>query len=117
MKKFTTLLLMITILFTFTQKAMAIAPFASISVESGMSAVDHCQMQMMNMDQNDCEQQMVDMQNCANECEMMSVVSLLHFIEEQQQLLFATSQLRYHRFSVNPEYYFSEPLYRPPFYL
>ena len=111
MKQIITLLLMVTTLLTFTQKVMAVAPL----LESGKQTMVHCEMENMNMHSADCATDMLSMDNCPNDCEMMSVVSVLHFIEHEQLLSFQSSLLQYLNLSVTPPYHFSETLYRPPF--
>ena len=82
MKRFITLFLMVTTLLTFTQKVMAVAPL----LESEKQVMNHCEMENMSMDSVSCVTDMGMMENCQNNCEMMTVVSVLHFIEDEQFL-------------------------------
>ena len=89
MKRFITLLLMVTTLLTFTQKVMAVAPL----IESEIVSMNHCAMENMNMDGLSCETDMPSMENCQNNCEMMTVVSVLHFIEMSSYSLLMSRSL------------------------
>lgn len=111
MKRFITLLLMVCTLLTFTQKVMASAPLL-VSEEKSML---HCDRENMSMSAVACATEMLNMENCQNDCEMMTVVSVLHFIEDEQQLYFVSTQLNYPPLIITPPYSFSETLYRPPF--
>ncbi|PKF63369.1 hypothetical protein CW745_00495 [Psychromonas sp. psych-6C06] len=92
---------------------MAVAPM----IETNMQMAEHCKMTsdmgMVASKSDDCP--MMEMQSCSTDCEMMTVVSLLHFVEEQHQVLFAVSQIKYTPLRMTPEYHFSKPLDRPPF--
>lgn len=89
---------------------MAVAPL----LEGEMQSMQHCNMQEM-VDVSGCVEAMSGMENCQNNCEMMSVVSVLHFIEHQSLLSFDVSLLRYERLKLSPSYSIFETLYRPPF--
>lgn len=102
---------MVCTLLTFTQKVMASAPLF-VSEEKSMI---HCDMENMIMNYGDCATEMVNMENCQNDCEMMTVVSVLHFIDDEKMLYFITTQLNYPVVIITPPYSFSETLYRPPF--
>ncbi|MCP5076687.1 MAG: hypothetical protein GY951_01315 [Psychromonas sp.] len=110
MKRFISLLLMVTTLLTFTQKVMAFAPL--MESETSMS---HCEMENMQMDSVNCETEMGSMENCQSNCEMMTVVSVLHFVESEPLLSFNISQMRYTPLVSPASYYYPETLYRPPF--
>jgi hypothetical protein len=112
MKRFITLLLMVTTLLTFTQKVMAVAPL----LESESQVMNHCGMENMNMGSVECDTDMSTMENCQISCEMMTVISILHFIEHQQLVSFQVSQLHYTSLTTSPAYHYSEILYRPPFF-
>ncbi|PKG38520.1 hypothetical protein [Psychromonas sp. Urea-02u-13] len=109
MKRFITLLLMVTTLLTFTQKVMAVAPL----LEGETQSMQHCNMQEM-VDDSGCVEAMSGMENCQNDCEMMNV-GVLNFIEHQQLLSFDVSLQRYERLKLSPSYSIFETLYRPPF--
>lgn len=111
MKRFITLFLMVTTMITFTQKVMAVAPLLETEIQS----MQHCDMQDMNMASMVCATEAMNMENCQNNCEMMTVVSVLHFIEDQQTISFQVSQLRYDSPVTPATYHYSETLYRPPF--
>ncbi len=115
MKRFITLLLMVTTLLTFTQKVMAGAPLLESDMSSQGHSMQPCEMEQMNTDSITCISEMVGMENCQNGCEMMSVVSVLHFIEDSQALSFSVTQLNYTRLTTPATYHYSETLYRPPF--
>lgn len=110
MKRFITLLLMATTLLTFTQKVMAVAPV----LENEMQLMKHCDMKEM-LSASDCVQAMSGMENCQTNCEMMTVISVLHFIEHQKMVSFDVSVVNYKRLNLSPNYSFSEVLFRPPF--
>ena len=111
MKRFITLFLMVTTLLTFTQKVMAVAPL----LESEKQSMIHCDMENMLMDSVSCVTDMTVMDNCQSNCKMMTVVSVLHFIEDEQLISFQVSQLHYLPLTTSPTYHYSETLYRPPF--
>lgn len=112
MKRFITLLLMVTTLLTFTQKVMAFAPL----VESEIQSLNHCASNNMEMGTVACASDMVFMENCQSHCETVTVVSVIHFIENEALLSFNVSQLQYNKLSITATYHYSEPLYRPPFF-
>jgi len=53
--------------------------------------------------------------NCENDCDFMTVVSVLHYIEHDHVVTQLASLLTYQTISAASPYYFSELLYRPPF--
>ncbi len=111
MKRFITLFLMVCTLLTFTQKVMASAPLLSSENKSMM----HCDMENMTMNSVNCTTEMVNMENCQSDCEMMTVVSVIHFIEDEQIIYFSSTKLHYSPLITPQPYSFSETLYRPPF--
>jgi len=96
---------------TFTQKVMAVAPL----MDSEIEMMSHCAMENMNLDELSCETDMSMMENCQSNCEMMTVVSVLHFIESEQLLSLNVSQVIYTSLIAPATYHYSETLYRPPF--
>ncbi|MBB1274637.1 hypothetical protein [Psychromonas sp. SR45-3] len=108
MKKFITLLLMITIQVTFMQKVMASVPV----FESDTQAVKHCNMLMMNT--VDCSNMLINMQDCNDNCDLMNVVSVTHFIESTVILSFAHSPFNYPVLNLSPLHAHPKSLYRPP---
>lgn len=96
---------------TFTQKVMV--SMVAITTEA-QSIMPHV-MQSENVSSVDCATEMASMKHCQSDCEMMSVVSVLHFIESHSSLYFNVSQLNYSPFKASPLQRFSETLYRPPF--
>jgi len=84
MKRFITLILMVTILLTFTQKVTAYAPV----LENETATMVNCPMMLMGhhetqMDghSSDCDHSnMSHKTGCQNDCEFMTVVSVLYFI-------------------------------------
>ena len=118
MKRFITLILMLTILLTFTQKVTA---SASVLENTRVSMVN-CSMPMafndahMEMDKTDCgSDEMPHAMDCQSDCAAMSLVSVLYFIEYEQSLVQPSSFLSYQPGSAAAPHYFPESLYRPPF--
>ena len=112
MKKLITLLLIIAIQITFTQKVIA----SVMSLEGDMQSMIHCEMDDMNMDTDSCGTKMDAMKNCQIDCEMMSVVSVIHFIENEQVLSLAYTQLSYPIFITTTANSQPKSLYRPPLF-
>lgn len=111
MKRFITVFLMMTTLLTFTQKVMAVESFS----DNAIQVINHCEMENMGMDSVSCVSDVSDMDHCQNNCEMMTVVSVLYFIENEQLISFQVSQLNYTPLTTLSAYHYSETLYRPPF--
>ena len=118
MKRFITLILMLTTLLTFTQKVTASAPL----LENETVSMVNCSMPMafsevhMEMDKTDCgSDEMPHAIDCQSDCAAMTVVSVLYFIEHEQSLIQPSSFLNYQPVSSAAPYYFPESLYRPPF--
>lgn len=123
MKRFITLILMLTTLFTFTQKVMAFAPL----LENETTAMINCPMSIqsmsmqanksaMGMDHSACGgNEMAHTMDCQNDCDFMTVVSVLYFIEHEHRVNQPYLQLSYQSTSFPSPYYFPESLYRPPF--
>jgi len=116
MKRLITLILMVTTIITLTQKVMVVSPLLESEMQSMQSiqSMQHCNRTEM-LNDSTCLEASSDMEHCQNNCEMMSVVSVLHFIEHQQLLSFDVSVLRYERLDISPSYSVFEALYRPPF--
>lgn len=111
MKQFVTLLLMLTTLLTFAQKATAFAPM----LESEMS---DCSMQMLSekvQTFTDCKTEMAQKMGCNYDCEFMSVLSVLYFVEHNKPINQLFSQVIYPSSHSSFPFYFPESLYRPPF--
>lgn len=111
MKRFITLLLMLTTLLTFAQKVTAFAPI----LESEMS---DCSMQMLSEKVHtftDCETKMPQKMGCNYDCEFMSVLSVLYFVEHNETVNQLFSQVIYPSSHSSSPFYFPELLYRPPF--
>jgi hypothetical protein len=113
MKRLITLILMVTTIITLTQKVMVVSPLLESEMQS-IQSMQHCNRTEM-LNDSACLEASSDMEHCQNNCEMMSVVSVLHFIEHQQLLSFDVSVLRYERLDISPSYSVFEALYRPPF--
>lgn len=123
MKRFITLILMLTTLLTFTQKVMAFAPL----LENEAASMNNCPMSMqlismgsmnnaMDMDHSECSgNEMVHTMDCQNDCDFMTVISVLYFIEHEHRVNQPYLQLSYQSTSSPSPYYFPESLYRPPF--
>jgi hypothetical protein len=112
MKLLITLFLMVTIQVTFIQKVIASVSFSEVDVVS----VNHCNMDMMDMSSVSCPTEMVDMKNCQTDCDMMTVVSVAHFSEDELAVLFAYSQLIYPSLTTSNTYFQPASLYRPPLF-
>ena len=115
MKKIITLLLIVTIQMTFVQKAIASVPLLK---SDGQSMMVHCELEMPS-DSTDCMTSMtkaMSMDNCQNDCDMMTVVSILHFIENDNQLSFNCTQLSYPIYNKTAAIFFLKSIYRPPLF-
>lgn len=111
MKQFITILLMLTTLLTFAQKATAFAPM----LESEMS---DCSMKMFSekvQTFTDCKTEMAQKMGCNYDCEFMSVSSVLYFFESHETINQLFSQVIYPSSHSSSPFYFPESLYRPPF--
>jgi len=114
MKRFITLILMFTTLLTFSQKVMASGPL--LGNEAVLMANCSMSMNVNEMDMSKCDNnEMSHSMNCENDCDFMTVVSVLHYIEHDHVVTQLASLLTYQTISAASPYYFSEPLYRPPF--
>ncbi len=118
MKRFVTLILMLTTLLTFTQKVAAFAPL----LESEMTAMINCPMStglnaaQMEMSPADCASDgMPHSMDCQSDCDYMTVISVLYFIGHDHDFNQAEFQLTYQTGSSAAPYYLPESLYRPPF--
>ena len=109
MKRFIILLLIMTIQVTFIQKVMA-----SVALSKGENqSVSYCKMMM---DSGHCNTKMMSMNDCQNDCDLMSVVSVTHFIENNQLLSLAYSQYNYPSFTISPLHSQPTSLFRPPLF-
>jgi hypothetical protein len=118
MKRFITLILMLTILLTFTQKVTAFAPVLNAETVSMVN----CPMPMgangsqMEMSTTDCAgDEMSPTMDCQSDCDLMTVVSVLYFIDHAHAVIQPQLQLAYQAGTSATPYYFPESLYRPPF--
>ena len=118
MKRFITLILMLTILLTFTQKVTAFVPL----LESEMTSMVNCPMSIhsnetqMEMDKLDCgSDEMPHTTDCQSNCDLMTVVSVLYFTDHDHSVNQPELQLTYQTGSTAAPYYLPESLYRPPF--
>ncbi|MCG6201688.1 hypothetical protein [Psychromonas antarctica] len=116
MKRIITLILMFTILITFTQK---VTVFAAQS-KSEMSSMVNCAMSIdlnkFHMNKAPCSgNDMTHNMDCQNNCDFMTVVSVLYFIDYAYSVYQPQLQLAYQTGSAASPYYFPESLYRPPF--
>ena len=107
---------MFTTLLTFTQKVTASGPLleneSALTINCSMSmSMNINEMNMTECDNNEMSHSM----NCQNDCDFMSVVSVIHYIEHDHVVTQLASLLTYQTISTTSPYYFSEPLYRPPF--
>ena len=118
MKRFITLILMLTTMLSFTSKVTASATV----LENETVSMVHCSMSMsgnqadMDMTKAPCDgKEMPQGMDCQNYCDFMTVVSLLHFIEHDNVVTQSSLLLPYQVVSSAAPYYFPESLYRPPF--
>ncbi len=109
---------MLTILLTFTQKVTAFAPL----LENETTSMVNCPMSMglhesqMDMSKTDCGgDEMPHTMDCQSDCDFMTVVSVLYFIEHEHTVNQPQLQLTYQTGISAAPYYFPESLYRPPF--
>jgi len=108
---------MLTILITFTQKVSAFAPV----LNDDMVAMVNCPMLMgSNSAHNDisktkCDDHISPTMDCQSGCDLMTVVSVLHFIEHSHVVNQPQLPLAYPPDTSAAPYYFPESLYRPPF--
>lgn len=117
MKRFFTLILMLVTMLTFTQKAAAFVHL----FESKTDSMVNCKMSMdlsessMEMSQTDCgANEISHTMKCENDCEAMTMVTVLYFISHENTVNQPLSQLSYKTSITGSPYYFSESLYRPP---
>ncbi|PKH02096.1 hypothetical protein CXF72_13345 [Psychromonas sp. MB-3u-54] len=114
MKRFVTLILMLTALIAFTQKVTAFAPL----LESEMVSMMNCTMSAglnepkMEMSQTDCGG---DGMPNSMDCQSYCVTSEIHFIGHDPLVNQPELQLPYQTRISGTPYYLPEPLYRPPF--
>jgi len=108
---------MLITLLTFTQKVIAFAPL----LESEMVSMLDCTMSAglnepkMEMSQTDCaSDQMPHSMDCQNDCDYMTVISVLYFISHDLAFNQAELQLTYQTDRSATPYYLPESLYRPP---
>ena len=117
MKRFITLILMLTTLLTFTQKAAAFAPL----LENETASLLNCPMFMglnelqMEMSRSDCGDEIPHSMECQSDCDFMTIASVLYFIDHEQIVNQLQLQLTYPKGNTASPYYFPESLYRPPF--
>lgn len=112
MKLLITFFLMVTIQITFMQKVIAsVSPLENDSVST-----QHCGMDMHDMDLAHCVTESMDMKNCESDCDMMTVVSVVHFIEDERLVSLVHSQLRYPSVIIPHTDYSPSSLYRPPLF-
>jgi len=117
MKQLLILLLMVTIQITFMQKVIVSVPVLKSELQS--QQVTHCDMENMSMSALDCSTQMKamhDMANCESNCEMMTVASVIHFIENGKTLTFSYTQITYPTLTTNKPNAQPTSLYRPPLF-
>jgi hypothetical protein len=113
MKKVITLFLIIFIQITFMQKVIASVQLLNSDQQSMMV---HCDMKTMHSNSVSCMEQDMSMDSCQSDCEMMSVVSVIHFIENNSTLYFDCTQLRYPFYNVTTVNALPTSLYRPPLF-
>jgi hypothetical protein len=118
MKRYITLILMLTTLLTFTQKVTAFAPL----LESERMSMQDCSMSMgvdssqMNMSQTDCSGDGTSHNmDCQNDCDFMNISNVLYFIAHGHLLNQPELQFTYQTGTSGAPYYLPESLYRPPF--
>ncbi|MEI6896729.1 MAG: hypothetical protein V5786_04450 [Psychromonas sp.] len=115
MKQLITLLLMATIQITFMQKVIASVPLLESNKQSMLQGnkqlISHCDMIASDMNLITCVEKA---QNCQSDCDMMSVVSVIHFIENEQTLAVLYTLFNYPDFIASPRYFQPTSLYRPP---
>jgi len=107
---------MLTILLTFTQKVTAFAPL----LNDGTMMMNCSMLEMANtsdseVNEKDCSCDDMSLMNCENDCEMMTVVSVLHFIEHDHSVTQHYLLTTYQTGTATAPSYFPESLYRPPF--
>jgi len=116
MKRFITLILMLTILSTFTQKVMASAPLLENETTSMVNCPVAMSAEQSHMMKSECAgSEMAQTMDCQSDCDFMSVISVLYFINHEQKVNQAQMQLTYQTGNAAAPYYFPESLYRPPF--
>lgn len=112
MKTIITLLLMVSIQITFMQKVMA---SVSLAKSDGQTMVINCET-MVNCEMDKMINVASSMENCQNDCEMMSVVSAAHFIEYEHTLSFISTELSYPTLIIHPANSQPKSIYRPPLF-
>lgn len=109
---------MLITLLTFTQKVTAFAPL----LNAEKASMVNCSMSMglneshMDMNKADCAtDEMSQAMDCQSNCDFMTVVSVLYFIDHEHSVNQPQLQLTYQAGTSAAPYYFPESLYRPPF--
>lgn len=118
MKRFTTLILMLSILLTFTQKVVAFAPVLNAQAETVLKA--NCSMPIAANDSHmDKMSYVVDemspIMDCQIDCDFMTIASVFYLTDHNHSVIQLQSLLAYQTGTSVAPYYFSELLYRPPF--
>lgn len=118
MKRSITFILMLTILLTFTQKVTAFAP----PINAETVSMVNCPMSMdandpyMDISKTECAgDEMSQTMDCQSDCDLMTVVSVLYFIDHAHSVNQPQLQLTYQTGRSAAPSYFPESLYRPPF--
>ena len=118
MKRFITLILMLTTLLTFTQKVTAFAPLLENETDSMVNCTMSVSLIEMHMDMSKTEcggNEIPHSMNCQSDCDFMTIVSVLYFIEHEHTVNQPQLQLTFQTGISTSPYYFPESLYRPPF--
>lgn len=104
---------MVTIQATFIQKVVVSMPLSEVEAIS----MDHCDMDMMQMNSLSCSATTeTEMKNCQTDCDMMTVVAVTHFIEDEKTPSFAYTQLNYPTLITENTRFQPTSLYRPPLF-
>lgn len=103
---------MVTIQVTFMQKVIASVPL----LKGEKQVMVHCERASMDTSSDYCSRTMVMQTKCPSDCKMMNVVSVTHFIEDEQPLFFTHTALRYPNFITATAHFQPQGLYRPPLF-
>ena len=107
---------MLTVLLTFTQKVTALAPLLNDgTIMKNCSMLEMANSSDSEVNEKDCSGENMSPMNCENDCEMMTVVSVLHFIEHDHSITQHPLLMTYQKGAAATPSYFPESLYRPPF--
>ena len=117
MKRIITLILMVTILVTFTQKVTALTVQSTSEMRSTVNCPMPIGLDKLQLDKRECSgNQMAHSIDCQSDCDSITVAFVLYFRDDDHSIYQPRSKLAYQTGDFSVPYYFPESLYRPPSY-